>query len=148
MAEVEEKIDNWKEVIEQAYEGAEMCFHQAIWEMSMNAFDIPREVQVVIDGNDKLFISVGTPSFVSFDGQTTQLKGMRIPLKSWIHTHPFGEAYFSETDLKTIDMWHRYLENAIVLGNEQKMEVHFRCGPNGENYQEFSQFRFLGDEEE
>ena len=70
-------------------------FHKAIWDMSLTAFDKPREVQVVIDGNDNLFISVGTPGFVSFGGQNEQTHGMKFPLKEWIHTHPFGRAYFS-----------------------------------------------------
>ena len=68
MAEVEEemiKIENWKEQIREAYyqkEDWNIWFHDKIWEMSLTAFDIAREVQVIIDSNDKLFISVGTPA--------------------------------------------------------------------------------------
>ena len=146
--EVEIVIDDWKEQIENAYGKHLSIFYDKIWEMSQDAFDKPREVQVVIDGNDKLFISVGTPGFVSFEGQESQLKGMKLPLVTWIHTHPFGDAYFSGTDLRTIAIWNRFLYSAIVLGNEERMGAYFRVGPNGEDYQEYTQHRFLGDEEE
>ena len=151
MENLEIKIDDWKEQIEEAYTfevNWNINFHSKIWEMSINAFDKPREVQVVIDSNEKLFISVGTPGFVSFDGQESQLVGMKLPLKDWIHTHPFGNAYFSGTDLKTISMWERYLDKATVLGNNEEMSIFFRVGPNGEHFQEYSQFVWVGDEEE
>ena len=45
-----------------------------------------------------------------------KLEGMKLPLKCWIHTHPFGRAYFSGTDKKTIDIWRPRLRSAIVLG--------------------------------
>jgi len=73
---------------------------------------------------------------------------MKLPLKDWIHTHPFGNAYFSGTDLKTISMWERYLDKATVLGNNEEMSIFFRVGPNGEHFQEYSQFVWVGDEEE
>tara|TARA_R100000458_G_C8265031_1_gene240180 strand:- start:535 stop:1047 length:513 start_codon:yes stop_codon:yes gene_type:complete len=96
------------------------AFLSTIWKMSMEAFDIPREVQVVVDNQNKLFINVGTPSFVSFDGaDEEELEGMKIPFKCWIHTHPFGEAYFSRTDWDTINTWKPLLSNAIVLGDNE-----------------------------
>ena len=54
-------IEDWKEQIETEYTKESdwnIWFHDKIWEMSLTAFDISREVQVVIDANDKLFISV------------------------------------------------------------------------------------------
>ena len=119
-----------------------------IWEMSKGAFDHDREVQVVIDANAKLFISVGNPGFVSFDGQEESLIGMQMPLKEWIHTHPFGSAYFSGTDLRTIAIWERYLESATVLGSDERMSIYFRVSPEGEHFQEFAQYMLVGDEEE
>lgn len=154
MAEVEEemvKIENWKEQIKEAYylnTDWNIWFHDKIWEMSLTAFDIAREVQVIIDSNDKLFISVGTPGFVSFEGQEGELPGMKLPLKEWIHTHPFGSAYFSGTDLRTISMWERYLEKATVLGDKEEMTIFFRVGPNGEHFQEYSQFAWVNEGEE
>ena len=143
--------EDWKEQIETEYTKESdwnIWFHDKIWEMSLTAFDIAREVQVVIDANDKLFISVGSPGFVSFEGQEDQLPGMKLPLKEWIHTHPFGSAYFSGTDLKTIGMWERYLEKATVLGDKEEMTIFFRVGPDGQHFQEYSQFNWIDEGEE
>ena len=130
----------WKDVIQDGFNINEHVFHQRIWDMSMSAFDKPREVQVVIDGNDRLFISVGSPGFVTFGGQD-ETEGMRFPLKEWIHTHPFGKAYFSGTDLRTISMYERFLNSATVLGNGEKYSVYFRVGEDGkDHYEVFSQF--------
>ena len=118
-------IEDWKERIKNSWESSltkmiadkdVLCnwvpFYETIWEMSQKAFDIPREVQVVIDANDNLFISVGAPGFVSFEGDEGQLSGMKMPIFSWIHTHPFGDAYFSSRDLLTISMWERFMQHA------------------------------------
>ena len=97
---------NWKEEIIKAFEDGEALrgifqkpkgtevyrrhfFLEKIWEMSMEAFDSPREIQVVIDNNNRLFISFGTFSFVEFSEDPV---GMKLPVKCWIHTHPFGKA--------------------------------------------------------
>tara|TARA_R100000656_G_scaffold118004_1_gene91548 strand:- start:140 stop:598 length:459 start_codon:yes stop_codon:yes gene_type:complete len=149
------KIEDWKEKIEEAWKkqnsrviAQNVYFHEVIWEMSQTAFDIPREVQVVIDANAKLFISVGSPGFVSFEGQEEQLPGMKMPIIQWIHTHPFGDAYFSGRDLLTISMWERHLMQAIVLGKDEKMTMFFRVGKNGQHLQEYTQYTWIGDEEE
>lgn len=92
-------------------------FLEMIWNMSQTAFDKPREVQVVIDSNDKLFMNFGTPSYVDFP--VDMGSGMKLPLKCWIHTHPFGQAYFSGTDMSTIRTWEPVLLTAIVLGDNQ-----------------------------
>tara|TARA_R110002050_G_scaffold257245_1_gene396379 strand:+ start:11248 stop:11835 length:588 start_codon:yes stop_codon:yes gene_type:complete len=94
-------------------------FLSIIWHKSQTSFDLPREIQVIVDSNDKLFMNVGTPSFVSFSNQESSLKGMKLPIKCWIHTHPFGEAFFSHTDWTTLDTWKPMMESAIVLGNNQ-----------------------------
>ena len=91
-------------------------FLKKIWEMSMEAFDSPREVQVVVDNDNRLFISFGTFSFVSFQEEPT---GLKLPIKCWIHTHPFGKAYFSGTDIKTINTWKTQMLSAIVLGDDE-----------------------------
>tara|TARA_R110000787_G_scaffold99401_1_gene203948 strand:- start:433 stop:1020 length:588 start_codon:yes stop_codon:yes gene_type:complete len=94
-------------------------FLSMIWHKSQTSFDLPREIQVIVDSNNKLFMNVGTPSFVSFSNQESSLKGMKLPIKCWIHTHPFGEAFFSHTDWTTLDTWKPMMESAIVLGNNQ-----------------------------
>ena len=118
---------NWKEEIQESFdsESKEGLFSEKrcdflaqIWHQSMMAFDTPREIQVVIDNEDNLFIDFGSASFVSFTNEEG-LKGMKLPIKCWIHTHPFGQAYFSGTDRKTIDTWKPMMFSAIVLGDNQ-----------------------------
>ena len=120
--------DDWEQQIVDTFEQGLMYpmkvnyrnedFLDKIWEMSLNAFDIPREVQVVVDADDQLFISHGTPGLVWFDEAPI---GMKLPLKCWIHTHPFGSAYFSGRDWLTINTWRIMLPEAIVLGGAEKM---------------------------
>jgi len=89
-----------------------VAFHNSIWEASTKILN-GLEVQVVVDGKDRLHISFGSPGFVSFKVQPL---GMSLPVKCWIHTHPFGSAYFSGTDWNTVGKWEPLMHNAIVLG--------------------------------
>lgn len=91
---------------------AETEFHNAIWKASTEILN-GLEVQVVVDGKDNLHISFGTAGFVSFKVDPV---GMSLPIKCWIHTHPFGSAYFSGTDWNTVGKWEPLMHNAIVLG--------------------------------
>jgi len=159
----EELNPDWKKIIESRYE--DVClihrsqlkkaidnFHKAIWQMSISAFDKPREIQVVIDGNDKCHISAGNPGYVTFGGQEEGLAGMKFPLKEWIHTHPFGAAFWSGTDMNTLGMYERFLDSATVIGNGEKQSVYFRYDADGNNFHEYIQFSWdneiIGDEEE
>ena len=159
----EELNPDWKKIISSRYE--DVClihrsqlkkaidnFHKAIWEMSISAFDKPREIQVVIDGNDKCHISAGNPVYVTFGGQEEGLAGMKFPLKEWIHTHPFGAAFWSGTDMNTLGMYERFLDSATVIGNGEKQSVYFRYNADGNNYHEYIQYSWdneiIGDEEE
>ena len=157
MMEMNKEMDSievdkkWKETIVIALDncyGDYTCkpFLDTIWSISQHAFDMPREVQVIIDSNGNAFSSVGTPGFVSFEGQEDELtKGERLtlPMKCWIHTHPFGEAYFSGTDQKTINTWRMFLEDAIVIGFMQTARVNIK-----EGYTQITHYGHLGDEEE
>lgn len=105
--------------------------NEAIWELSTGLFG-GNEVQVVIDGNNNLFWSVGNPGYVDFPAPPI---GMKLPIKCWIHTHPFGSAYFSGTDWGTINTWRPYLSRAEVLGNNQ---VGIWAGEKGEVYTHIS----------
>jgi len=87
--------------------------NEAIWDCSTMLFP-GLEIQVVIDGADNLHWSVGSPGYVDFPAAPI---GMKLPIKCWIHTHPFGSAYFSATDWKTIDTWRIHMRRAEVLGN-------------------------------
>ena len=115
---------DWEEQILTAWADSGMDFVDEnfldiIWEMSLTAFDIPREIQVVIDGKYNIYISAGDPGFVWFKEPPT---GMTLPIECWIHTHPFGRAYFSGTDWNTIRTWEPVMNSAIVLGDEESME--------------------------
>jgi len=91
-------------------------FLSEIWKASTEV--LPHlEVQVVVDANDKLHISSGSPSYVDFQINPV---GMKLPIKCWIHTHPFGQAYWSGVDWKTIDTWRPMMKKAIVLGKDQR----------------------------
>jgi hypothetical protein len=126
---IEVVIEDWEEQIRDAWADAEFDFVNenfldTIWEMSLTAFDIGREVQVVIDGRMNIFISAGDPGFVWFEEMPTTANGvkMKLPIECWIHTHPFGQAYFSGTDWNTIRTWEPVMNYAIVLGDNQSME--------------------------
>ena len=117
---------NWeylKENIKEAYilngENYESeQFLDTIWDVSTIDLD-EKEVSVVVDRDNQLFISRGTRSFVDYKNES--VKGMKIPLKCWIHTHPFGLAYFSGTDWRTIRNWQLVMEEAIVIGDNEHM---------------------------
>lgn len=87
-------------------------FHETIWEASTVL--LPKlEIQVVIDGKNNCFVSTGTAGYVDF---FTPPVGMSLPIRCWIHTHPFGAAYFSGTDIRTVSIWQSNMECAYVLG--------------------------------
>ena len=68
------------------------------------------------DDNDNIFSSIGSPSFVAFMQAPI---GLKLPIKEWIHTHPFGKAYFSGTDMRTINTWKTRMLSAIVFGDNE-----------------------------
>jgi len=88
--------------------------YPVIWKSSMENDGC--EVQVVIDANDNIFSSIGNPSFVAFMQAPV---GLTLPIKEWIHTHPFGSAYFSGTDIRTVRTFEPVMERATVLGFNQ-----------------------------
>jgi len=89
-------------------------FHDAIWHASTEI--LPNlEVQVVIDAKNDCYVSSGSSGFVDFGSVP---KGMKMPVRCWIHTHPFGSAYFSGTDISTVSIWQPLMETAYVLGGK------------------------------
>ena len=96
------------------------------------------EVQVVIDDNDNCFVSSGSTGFVSFMQQPT---GMKLPIKCWIHTHPFGRAYFSGTDWNTVNIWQTKMKEAYVLGGRE----HFGFWQNTDPHTLFIQESNMGE---
>tara|TARA_Y100000004_G_C8799426_1_gene362712 strand:+ start:204 stop:743 length:540 start_codon:yes stop_codon:yes gene_type:complete len=107
--------EHYKEVYGEMSDTHHPELNEAIWGCSTGLFP-GLEIQVVIDGADNLHWSVGSPGYVDFPAPPI---GMKLPIKCWIHTHPFGSAYFSGTDWKTIDTWRIHMRRAEVLGHNE-----------------------------
>ena len=101
-------------------------FHEAIWTAS-TSFLPGLEVQVVVDDNFNLFISSGSPGFVGFPKEP---KGLKLPIRCWIHTHPFGRAYFSGIDWNTVSIWGNDMDCAYVLGGGMHYGFWEKKNPN------------------
>jgi len=91
-------------------------FLDLIWAVTHDVCD-GNEIQVVIDSNDNMYCSEGNPGLVWFNQDDKSIFGMKLPIKVWIHTHPFGQAFFSGTDWRTINTWRPMMEHAIVVGD-------------------------------
>jgi hypothetical protein len=72
-----------------------------------------REVSILIDADDKVWVDWGSQSEVKLHPPA----GSSIPFKMWIHTHPRGDAYWSDTDKTSIASVGTILQRALVLGN-------------------------------
>jgi len=88
-------------------------FFEAIWIASTELLPA-LEVQVVIDDNNNCHVTTGSSGYVEF-GMKPPI-GMKLPIKCWIHTHPFGSAYFSGIDWNTVNTWKSQMQEAYVLG--------------------------------
>jgi hypothetical protein len=111
----------WQTPIREMFSGDYECesFLAEIWKQSVETLG-GLEVSVIVDGNDNLYINHGSPGFVDYVG--VDLRGMRIPIKCWIHTHPFGYAFWSGTDNRTLRNWRPILNSAIVLGKGEHLK--------------------------
>ena len=109
------------------------------------------EVQVVIDSNDAIHISSGSAGYVDFQIDPV---GMKLPIKCWIHTHPFGSAYFSGTDIRTVSIWEPLMQSAYVLGGDGHYGIWNQKQPNelhiwnNYEYERTQSWTNKGDEEE
>jgi len=105
-------------------------FHRAIWYASTEILPA-LEVQAVIDSKNQIFVSTGTAGYVDYlTINPSNLIGMKLPIKCWIHTHPFGSAYFSGTDWRTINIWELNMQSAYVLGGEGHYGYWDKTNPN------------------
>lgn len=103
------------------------CFFEAIWHAS--TVILPAlEVQVVIDDNNNCHVTTGSSGYVEF-GMKPPI-GMKLPIKCWIHTHPFGSAYFSGVDWKTVNTWNGLMHEAYVLGGVEHYGYWNNTEPN------------------
>ena len=110
---------NWDFLIKQVWEKNPVVndfFLKTIWGTSTAILPY-LEVQVVVDDNNRIHVSRGTSGYVDFQINPV---GMKLPIKCWIHTHPFGAAYWSGIDWRTIDTWRPMMKKAIVLGDRQR----------------------------
>ena len=103
--------DDRANVDELGYKSKE--FFSAIWHASTEILPA-LEVQVVIDGKNDCYVTTGSSGYVEF-GMKPPV-GMTLPIKCWIHTHPFGAAYFSGVDWGTVNVWKSLMQEAYVLG--------------------------------
>lgn len=102
-----------------------MDLHDAIWHAS--TVILPAlEVQAVIDSRNVIYVSTGTAGYVDYlTIDPSMLIGMKLPIRCWIHTHPFGAAYFSGTDWRTIAIWKLNMDCAYVLGSQMSTKGHY-----------------------
>jgi len=136
--------------ITNSYEDVMADLFDVIWHAS--TVILPKlEVQVIIDSNDKIFVSTGTAGYVDFKIDPV---GMKLPIKCWIHTHPFGRAYFSGTDIRTVSIWEPLMKEAYVLGGEGHYGYWSQEAPtelqiyHNHQYEETQVWNRKGDEEE
>ena len=94
---------------------------QKAWKNLWNLADLlRREVSVLFDSEDKVWVDVGTSGQVRLAPPERAI----IPFKLWIHTHPW-DAYWSSTDLNSLMQFSGILNEAIVLGNDHfKRTIH------------------------
>ena len=110
--------NNWIEEFDMNGDDAihSKSWHYSIWFASTSM--LPNlEVQVVIDANNRAFISSGSAGYVDFP--IGKEHGLKTPVKCWFHTHPFGSAYFSGTDWTTVGNWQPLMKTAYVIGGDE-----------------------------
>ena len=73
---------------------------------------VSREVSILIDSNDSIWVDWGTIGRVKLSPPT----GSVLPFKLWVHTHPLNTAYWSITDRNSLEIAKGILEKALVLG--------------------------------
>ncbi len=93
---------------------------QDIWKIGDRLL---REVSVLIDAEDKIYIDIGTSGEVKMSPP----QGAKVPFKLWIHSHP-RDAYWSSTDRDTIGCYTGLLQRAVVLGHD-----HYKMTRNTES---------------
>ena len=71
-----------------------------------------REVSILIDAEGEIFVDWGGPGLVPLSPPV----GAKIPFRLWVHTHPFGFAYWSATDQRSLSHAPLILNCAWVMG--------------------------------
>lgn len=89
---------------------------------------IRREVSILIDAEDTIWIDVGDQSQVSLSPPY----GSKLPFKLWVHTHPNMTAYWSDTDQESLKMATNILDAAYVLGGDGLLFTYSCVHPESE----------------
>ena len=89
---------------------------------------IKREISILIDADDAIWIDVGDQSQVSL----LPPYGSKLPFKLWIHTHPNMPAYWSATDQASLRIASNILDTAYVLGRDGLLFTHSSVAPESE----------------
>ncbi len=85
---------------------------EGCWEEVWNIADsMGREVSILLDRMERVFVDVGTAGSVILRPP----EGSEIPFKLWVHTHP-RLAYWSQTDKDSLATYSNLIEEALVLG--------------------------------
>lgn len=98
----------------------EGCWEE-VWKI---ADSMGREVSILLDRRERVFVDVGTAGSVILSPP----EGSEIPFRLWVHTHP-RLAYWSQTDKDSLATYSNLIEEALVLGFD-----HLKRTVNGENH--------------
>jgi hypothetical protein len=94
----------------------------SVWNL---ADSLKREVSILFDAQGWVWVDIGTIGMVRLSPPI----GSQIPLRLWVHTHPWN-AYWSETDRRTLASVSGVLDEALVLGHDHIVRaVHIEQTP-------------------
>ena len=95
----------------------------SVWNL---ADSLKREVSILFDVQGYVWVDIGTIGMVRLSPPI----GSQLPLRLWVHTHPWN-AYWSETDRRTLATVSGILDEALVLGHDHLIRaVGDTPGPN------------------
>jgi hypothetical protein len=84
------------------------------WQEVWNIADLLGvEISLLFDSASNIWADIGTPGSVRLQPPT----GAILPFRLWVHTHP-RDAYWSATDKRTLAIWEKLLDEALVLGHD------------------------------
>ena len=96
------------------------CCISKKWKAIYNISEIANlELGILVDSTGEYWIEWGETSLVEHNPPI----GAKLPFKLWLHTHPNGPAYWSVIDQKSLLLFSKITEKAIVLGNDGYLEA-------------------------
>lgn len=81
-----------------------------MWEIS-HALKV--EISWIKDSKNDVWVDIGTAGEVTLNPPI----GAQLPFQLWVHTHPWN-AYWSITDLGTLEKFCGLIQEALVLGHD------------------------------